>query len=108
MDEIEIAVLIVVIIVVLLTILFCACRHEKLLRARLLNERMNDRMDPRHPQRCARRGSDNIYVISMEGDRPSNYHDQPPEYKWEELPPSYEEAVRAAQQQQSQQQPEST
>lgn len=52
----------------------------------------NQRSDDRRMAYAGR----NVYVITDENDhRPSNASDirSPPEYKWEDLPPSYEEAV---------------
>ena len=68
----------------------CLCNYNKI-RDAFRNQPANSPSlpDERHRHRAGT--SSNIYVISAEEDRSS--YQPPPEYKWEELPPSYEEAI---------------
>lgn len=104
MDAMEIAMLAIVVAVVLIALLLCICSQEKNIR-NALGRPVNSpsRLHRRRPVRTRRtghaNGNANIFVVSVDDDRPENQ--PPPEYKWEDLPPSYEEAVMASQRQDS-------
>ena len=99
MEAMEIAMLAIVIVVVVIAILLCVCNQEKNIRDALgrpadVSSRPSRRQRDRTRRAGHATGNGNIFVISVDGDR----SEPPPEYKWEDLPPSYEEAVIAYQQ----------